>query len=335
MRIIRLISLLSAFALLLSCGKAQLQSTDYEGGGIYSVLKVSSAGTKLTAPTAEDESKVNNTQFFMFDAEDSLEVFMKVDTDTVQMCSTGGWKTIYALTNCPKEYSGIKTVNELKALAVDLSVNSRNSFVMSGSLRVKLPVDGSLSIPVGRLVSRVVVHSISEDFSLEAMRGEDFFIDAIYLSNVVGESLVDSSAVTYSKWYSKGGFYEDTPANPVRMLTFDALETPHNLKNGAMTTPHAFYAMPNATEDDADSMPWTPRHTKLVIKTTYKNKTYYYPIPLPQLQANTSYEIGEIQLSRPGSLNEETRVDSYDAKFEVVPVDWNEVLLEGDGIYEI
>lgn len=141
-----------------------------------------------------------------------------------------------------------------------------------------------------------------------------------------------------------------------------------------------FYVMPNDVpwgydfDDDSDpatpavkvfgpqgGTPWSPRHTKLVIETTYGDNptVYYYSIPIADnggvyplgrgekgtsgepgyiaaddgsgyqgIKANYSYEINELVLTRLGSTNpDEPTVDAY-VNFNITVAPWTITALE-------
>ncbi len=137
-----------------------------------------------------------------------------------------------------------------------------------------------------------------------------------------------------------------------------------------------FYVMPNDVpwgfDDDSDpstpivfgpqgGTPWSPRHTKLVIETTYGDNptVYYYSIPIADnggvyplgrgekgtsgepgyiaaddgsgyqgIKANYSYEIDELVLTRLGSTNpDEPTVDAY-VNFNITVAPWSVVALQ-------
>lgn len=137
-----------------------------------------------------------------------------------------------------------------------------------------------------------------------------------------------------------------------------------------------FYVMPNDVpwgyDDDANpstpmvfgpqgGTPWSPRHTKLVIETTYGDNptVYYYSIPIADnggvyplgrgekgtsgepgyiaaddgsgyqgIKANYTYEIDELILTRLGSTNpDEPTVDAY-VNFNITVAPWSVVALQ-------
>ena len=73
--------------------------------------------------------------------------------------------------------------------------------------------------------------------------------------------------------------------------------------------------------------------TRIVIETTLGTSKYYYPINLPEMADNKSYEIEEVVLTRPGSDNPDEPVSFADATFSINVIDWTVVpLTEGTTI---
>lgn len=122
-----------------------------------------------------------------------------------------------------------------------------------------------------------------------------------------------------------------------------------------------FYVMPNNVpwgyDHDADaSTPdifgpiagadWSPRHTRLVVEVEYEGVTYYYPIPIAKnghypmgddtddgtgyagIEANFSYEIPELVLTRLGSRNLDEPVLPADVQFTITVNAWTQQLMQ-------
>ena len=97
----------------------------------------------------------------------------------------------------------------------------------------------------------------------------------------------------------------------------------------AYSTQHTFYCYPNKAAD-SDATSWSPRRTRLVLKTTLGTDTYYYPVTLPELENNKSYEL-ELTITRPGSDNADMPVSFEDCAFEITVKPWTVVAVT-DGI---
>ena len=266
------------------------------------------AMTKATAVSADNEAKVNNLQVFVFRGDD-LDAYASVDNaQELTLSCTAGDRVVYALVNAP-DYSAVPGKAALLAKVSELSANSLSNFEMVGSKSVTLPQSEKVSIDVNRIASRVVLKKITRNFTSEALQALNFKVDAIYLINVAGNTSYDLSAAP-AKWYNVA-----ENKNELASLLYDA---PASLiTNGqSYSTAHTFYAYPNDLATNT---------TRLVIETTLGETKYYYPINLPEMAANKSYEIEEVKITRPGSDNPDEPVSFADATFSINVIDWTVV----------
>ena len=264
--------------------------------------------TRATAVTKENEAKVNNLQVFVFRGDD-LDAYASVDNaQELTLSCTAGDRVVYALVNAP-DYSAVPGKAALLAKVSELSANSLSNFEMVGSKSVTLPQSEKVSIDVNRIASRVVLKKITRNFTSEALQALNFKVDAIYLINVAGNTSYDLSAAP-AKWYNVAENKDE-----VASLLYDA---PASLiTNGqSYSTAHTFYAYPNDLATNT---------TRLVIETTLGETKYYYPINLPEMAANKSYEIEEVKITRPGSDNPDEPVSFADATFSINVIDWTVV----------
>ena len=302
----------AALAALVACNKndvAPMQPQNQESL-VPCELTVGICGsmTRATAVTKDNEAKVNNLQVFVFRGDD-LDAYASVDNaQELTLSCTAGDRVVYALVNAP-DYSAVPGKAALLAKVSELSANSLTNFEMVGSKSVTLPQSEKVSIDVNRIASRVVLKKITRSFTSEALQALNFKVDAIYLINVAGNTSYDLSAAP-AKWYNVA-----ENKNELASLLYDA---PASLiTNGqSYSTAHTFYAYPNDLAVNT---------TRLVIETTLGETKYYYPINLPEMAANKSYEIEEVKITRPGSDNPDEPVSFADATFSINVIDWTVV----------
>ena len=269
------------------------------------------AMTTATAVTTENEAKVNNLQIFVFRGDD-LDAYASVDNaKELTLSCTAGERVVYALVNAP-DYSTVPGKAALLAKVSELEANTLTNFEMVGSKTVTLPQSEKVSIDVNRIASRVVLKKITRNFTSAALQALDFTVDAIYLVNVAGNTSYDLTAAP-AAWYNvaenKGelaSLLSDAPAAPI-------------VNGQSYDTDHTFYGYPNDLATNT---------TRLVIETTLGETKYYYPINLPEMAANKSYEIDEVKITRPGSDNPDEPVSFADATFSINVIDWTVVPVE-------
>ena len=274
------------------------------------------AMTKATAVTTENEAKVNNLQIFVFRGDD-LDAYASVDNaKELTLSCTAGEREVYALVNAP-DYSAVPGKAALLAKVSELRANSLTNFEMVGSKSVTLPQASTVSIDVNRIASRVVLKKITRNFTSAALQSLDFTIDAIYLINVAGNTSYDLTKAP-AAWYNVAKNNTELAS-----LLYDAPASA--VANGQSYTPvHTFYGYPNDLSVNT---------TRLVIETTLGTTKYYYPINLPAMESNKSYEIEEVTITRPGSDDPNVPVSFADASFSINVIDWTVVpITEGTTI---
>lgn len=264
--------------------------------------------TKATAVTKENEEKVNNLQIFVFRGEE-LDAYGSIDNaKEITLSCTAGDRQVYAAVNAP-DLSAINSKSALLATVTNLSNNGLQSFEMFGNKDVTLPSQTTVSVDVERIASRIVVKEIERAFTSAGLHSLDFNIDAIYVINVADNRSYDFTAVN-TGWFNEAMYKSELPE-----LTHDAVG--QNIAQGASyETAHSFYVYPH----DA-----SVKNTRLVIETTLGTKKYYYPINMPALERNKSYEIELVKITRPGSDDPDVPVSFADATFEVNVIDWDVV----------
>ena len=299
----------AALAALVACNKNEatpMQPQDQESL-VPCELTVGICGTmtKATAVTADNEAKVNKLQVFVFRGDD-LDAYASVENaKELTLSCTAGERVVYALVNAP-DYSTVPGKAALLAKVSELSANSLTNFEMIGSKTVTLPQSEKVAIDVNRIASRVVLKKITRNFTSAALQALDFTVDAIYLVNVAGNTSYDLTAAP-ATWYNVA-----ENKNELANLLYDAPATP--IVNGqSYPTVHTFYAYPNDLAVNT---------TRIVIETTLGETKYYYPINLPAMDSNKSYEIEEVKITRPGSDNPDEPVSFEDASFSINVIDW-------------
>ena len=302
----------AALAALVACNKNEatpMQPQDQESlVPCELTVGICGAMTKATAVAADNEAKVNRLQVFVFRGDD-LDAYASVENaKELTLSCTAGERVVYALVNAP-DYSTVPGKAALLAKVSELEANTLTNFEMVGSKTVTLPQSEKVSIDVNRIASRVVLKKITRNFTSAALQALDFTVDAIYLVNVAGNTSYDLTAAP-AAWYNIA-----ENKNELASLLYDAPAAP--IVNGqSYPTAHTFYAYPNDLAVNT---------TRIVIETTLGETKYYYPINLPAMDSNKSYEIEEVKITRPGSDNPDEPVSFADATFSINVIDWTVV----------
>ena len=271
--------------------------------------------TRSTTITADDEVKVNNLQVFVFRG-DALDAYGVADNaSSVTVSCTKGDREVYAVVNAP-DLKDIATKTDLLAAKSALTDNDESNFVMFGKTDATLPSELPVNVEVDRMVSKVVLKTVNRAFTSAALAALDFSIDEIFITNVAGDvnyGMTDNPV----DWYNKLDY-----SSEMAMFTHDA-PAASVVNEESYSTQHTFYCYPNKAAD-SDASSWSPRRTRLVLKTTLGTDTYYYPVTLPELENNKSYEL-ELTITRPGSDNADMPVSFEDCAFEITVKPWTVV----------
>ncbi|MCI1786319.1 MAG: fimbrial protein [Bacteroidales bacterium] len=260
------------------------------------------------------EKTISSLQVFVFRIGGSLDISGKSETSSINLSCTTGDKTIYALVNAPD--LNVSTEAEFLSSYSSLSENDpEKSFIMIGSTNSSITANTTLEIDVKRISSRVVIKKIETSFTSAVYKTTPFTIKKIYLINVAADYQYSVPAPP-TKWLNKMKNDNEAPS-----LTSETIN--QKIENGnSYTVPHYFYAYPNPTLEDNSDPKWTARHTRLVIEATLGDVTYYYPVTLPEMECNKSYEITNLTITRPGSANPDKPVIFYDNDFSIKITDW-------------
>ena len=273
--------------------------------------------TKAIGSTADDEVAVKMLQIYVFRG-DVLDSYTKVTGAKVATVScTAGDREIYALVN-DEERSSIDTKAQLLAAVSEYKDPETSGFAMIGSVQKTLPQNDTITIDVTRLASRVKIKKITRNFSSPTLAEKKLTVESIWIQNVAKDINLGLTS-TPTTWTNKQDL--DPITNDFLFSRAD-----EKIVNGsAYETAHTFFCYPNPTTDDSSSSTWCPRHTRLVVKTTLGDDTYYYPITLPVLEPNKSYEIENLTLTRPGSENPDVPVTFQDCTFSINILPWTVV----------
>lgn len=300
-----------------SCKKDMTAVTEIPDSGITELtVGVNRSLTKSTTITDGDEVKINSLQVFVF-RDDALDAYASVENlSEVTLSCTKGERTVYALVNAP-DMSHISSKKALLATRTSLSNYPEYGFEMIGSKDVVLPQTSTITIDVTRIVSRVVLKQVTRNFTTPALMDLEFKIDEVYLLNVA-DDITYALTGTSEYWINAGCYDGSLPE-----LTHDSPEL--NIENeDYRPLNYRYYAYPNDSEDSIDEN-WCPRRTRLVLKTSLGGKVYYYPITLPELEPNKSYEIENLTITRPGSDDPDEPVTFQEATFNINVLPWTVV----------
>ena len=105
-------------------------------------------------------------------------------------------------------------------------------------------------------------------------------------------------------------------------FTYEELSSPIKLPySSTWTADKYFYCYPNPTETDSSEETWSARRTRLVLEATLGGEVMYYPVTLPVIEPNSSYEV-TVKITRRGSPSPDIPVTGIAAEFSVDVQNW-------------
>ncbi len=295
-----------------------------------------------TAPTAQNDAKLNNLAIFVFRADNStkdLDASLLVTSDVQKtgntIKTTTGKKHVYAVANYHEtDWSGVKAESDFLALCSDLKYENNGSFTMTGRDTTFTPVStgqNTLTINMKRLVARICVDKLSIDFSNTSYANEKLNDVKVYVTNVVGKARFSDGFTQPEtpKIYNSKKYVEAD--NSGTALSGAFYDTVGSISSGSgHTTKHYFIAYQNNVAQESDNV----RFTRLVIEGKLNGHLYYWPIDINRgafkgegsttdgVLANSTYSY-TVCITRPGSDSPDIPVSTAQCSISLNILDWN------------
>lgn len=340
-------------AAVVGCNKNEsLPSPEREEGAISQVnlcITTDSGSTKAvgTAHNRKDEfNAIGKLDVFVFASNGELDTYKSFSASEItfnedlssveglKLTSKTGEKQIYAVANAHNDaLQGVKSLTDFSAACSKLKDENLESFVMTGHISKRLDDVADVTIPVHRLVARIVVESIRTSFTGTRYQGQLLSNVSLFLTNV-------KSQASYATGEGKSPlFNEDKEENndlAMANMLSDDLQGVVICDDGYETS-HYFYCYENASSDPESD---DNKYTRLVIKADLDGKTYYYPVQINRegfgwkvgnsenvtdshkgVKANCSYSINVIIKGR-GASTPDGDVAKDEITVDIKPRDW-------------
>ena len=268
--------------------------------------------TKVSGDVADDE--VKDLQVFVFGQDGQLHAYGHAESDQLTLtCSTGA-KTIAAIVNAPS-LSTVADENTLRGRVSLFSDNSLGRFVMAGIEPKNIDQTGEVIIPVSRLVSKVVLTSVTNDFEFLQHREMNFAIKSVFLTNAAKDKPYYKTS-NPTAWYNKGVSDMQVIAQSGNMLyeTFQPVSITYKKTH---QSGKYLYCYPNPKPEELGN-------TYLVVEAILEGNLCYYPVKLPEMESNKCYNVA-LTIRRPGSATPDVPVDTESAVFKVDIQSWTYV----------
>ena len=295
---------------------------------VFSVL-----GETTRATGTDGEAAVDSWTLLLYRDGRLAEAGASSSGSPIRKTLPAGDYTAFAVVNPPADFDpdDYSDPDMLDEAECGLSENAPGRLVMAGRRTVTVPVpDGSVQrIGVDRLVCKAGIRKVSVQFENPDLAARPFLLRGIYLTNCYGKSrygsdwTADDILSTASVWHNRMGFHSETGVDG--LLAETGLDIPVTADR-PHTQEHVFYFYPNPLPASADtrSGTWSRRKTRLVLEAQIGERTYYYPVTLPESQRNRTYLIEEAVIRKLGSLDpEKDEPGAIDITFSTSPDDWS------------
>ncbi|MCF0177726.1 MAG: hypothetical protein HUJ90_03790 [Bacteroidales bacterium] len=333
-------SIAAGAAMLVACNQVNInegQVKDSEVGKYDLTVKFDNQALTRIAYDAAD-NVISNAQILVYDDLGHLESSAQVTVSpsatstTAKLSVSSGEKEIYVVANASQDYLQTQSADELLQSATSLSDNTINGdFIMVGSESAIVPAVTEVHINLSRIAAKIELLDISVNFG-PALAGKVLTIDRVYVQNAAvnstlsgSKTLVETDFVNQRKFVSSDfDSYLNTAYSENNTIADQA--TSDNFKA-------KYYVYPNNTETDSRTLapePFTPRYTRLVVEATLNNVKTYYPITIPNIEANKYYRVSALTVTGYGVDDPEKEVSRNDLNLTIEVTDW----IEGSSITE-
>lgn len=332
----------AAAAVAAACNKTDVPAVDSaapaEEGLRYelSVKIGSGARTRTVADTIDDEEVINTVQVFVFNG-NALDAYLETDEpEEITLSCTAGVRDVYVVVNgcetiSPAGITPSSLVASPAFLANYTLLNQQPANLFAfGSTHVEVPSSSEVVVNVHRNVSRVVINNVELDFaepSAFPIATTTVTIDEVYLSKAAWSAPYPTGLATLAdnwtgvKPVSTDGQSYLVWTNLLHDSVNRSMVVPGESEYEIYDTAHWFYCMPHLSSVET---------TSLVVEMTINGIKTYYPIALPDMEAEKSYEINCLKITRMGSSSPEIPVEIMDNSFQIAIEPWT-VVYVNDG----
>ena len=305
-------------------------------------LQVATTNTKTTvSQTQEEDNTLETLDVFVFQntgAEaadnhvlDAHHRFQGDDLENLTLNCTTGPKIICVVANAHVDnFIGITNLSSFQEQTSLLKNEELASFTMYGETTTTLSVTNSITITIRRLAAKITAKSIKTKFAGTPYEGMELSNVKLYLINAHAEKITyNNQAPATPLIYNEGAcFASDVSECAESGLLMDAITTV--IDDSGYSTSHHFFCYENLTENLTSC-------TKLTLQADLNGITYYYPVPVNQIDygynaanghhgihRNTAYSIG-ITVTGQGSTDPNEPIVPGSIELTLEAEDWTTI----------
>ena len=325
---------------------AEFLSEEGTGSLVISVSSQDGLSTKSDTSPAGKDAYLHDVQVFIFRTDGSLYSLSSfpenVTTQSVEGVKAGYYQVV-AVANGP-DLSSVRTRSELEQKQITLSLNDPDKgFLMYGASEGNVVVSSgaasqtSVSIALKRHVGRVRLTTVRNNLPSDY---GSLKVESVFLENALGNWTYQASGDP-SGYVNlagrKSGRSTSTNASDFIVTAGDAECAALTFRGTDRTvargeTPESFnlsfYTFPNKLSVNDDHFSGATAEAacaRLVLLVSYGTggERWYYPVTVPQLERNKSYDVSFV-ISGPGSSDPNQQVTNGNLSVEVSVKTWEE-----------
>lgn len=336
------ITLFATMALVcaMACQRVEWSESQVDAGSGSLVISVNSGQplTKSNTDPAGQDAALHHVHVFLFKQDGSFYLRDSLGTDVKTRTLDGvkaGYYTVVALANAPM--LTVASLSELEQAAIQLSDNDpTRGFLMYGVCGQTIAVVSGAAEPVTadievkRHVARVRLAGVTNN--LPSDKGA-LTVKGVFLENVLSRWTCSGAGkpASYLNYAGrKAGRNLESSANSFiktasdadcASLTFQTVNQTVARGTSGETFDLPLYAFPNDCTEANDHFSGATAdstRTRLVLLVSYGTpaEEWYYPVTLPDLARNTSYDV-TFTISGPGSEDPNQRVVNGNLAVEI------------------
>ena len=342
----KIIFLLTATAFFLTACSQGINSLE-DGESILTInlnsAFVSDSGIATKAPVPDNN--INSLEILIFRKSigsdegilDTYEHFAANeinDLSEIKVKSTVGDKYIYVIANAhdTTNFSGISNLEDFKRLEHYLYHERKNDFLMTGHTEETLGINTNISINLERMVSKIILKSITTKFAGTPYQGCCLKNPKAYLINIKGSKLIyDGNKPRMGDIILNRGGKIDEDISSCQDKNLFYKDFPSSINDTGFNEEIILYSYSNEISEENVN----DKFTRLVIEGEINGITYYYPININQddfghnelishygIKRNHAYSIS-LTIHRPGSMNPDEPIVFGTISMGITCSDWN------------
>lgn len=273
------------------------------------------------APSANTALSCIDLFFFNDDELQRLDSYQRIESPgtTIYGASRIGDKLMVAIANSKEDkysWARVNSYSTLKEIMVELRDESSSAPVMTGEYKIRTGTTKSCTLKLEPLLARVLLESLSCDFSGKPYAGERLQDVRVYLTNVSGSHpLFYDDGCGPSDLLCSGRYFEEE-LEEFRQKDLLCKVLQGEVGSKAVKPGIELFCYPNEVEEEGPGTPFT----RLVIEGKMAGTTYYYPLSINRMSREGDEEMGrgisrnrcykyDIKITRLGATDPDTSVE--------------------------